>query len=126
MSEECVERCKNAKPDSPCKCRCGGRFHGIKRVESEHPYDRTVNENMGGEVAEFIKKVKDQKFTCTCTKTFPVNQFMAYEHSGGLKDKDGKKWWVYVHCPHCSYDWSAWKLEARLDRQNKYEQLKVL
>jgi hypothetical protein len=40
-----------------------------------------------------------------------------YPHSGGWKvpglkgdpDEDGR-YWLYIHCPTCGYDWALWKL----------------
>lgn len=124
MLKECCETCKAAKPDSPCNCRCGGRYHGINRITEEYPDNiyRTINENLGGEIAEVINKLQDETFTCWCGHKFTVNHFMGYQHEGGLADAQGSKWWVFVICPHCRYEWSWHKLINRLEKQKMLKQ----
>ena len=101
MLKECCERCKNAKPKSPCHCRCGGKYHGINNITNEYPseYFRTLNECLGGEIGEIINKLSNEEFKCWCGKKFKVNHFIGYEHDGGLLDAEGTKWWVFVVCP---------------------------
>ena len=84
---------------------------------------------MGGELGEMIHKLQGKTFQCTCRKhkktweqnTITLKSFLAYPHDGGLADKDGNKWWLYHTCPHCSYDWSWWKIDNKLDHQKRDE-----
>ena len=124
MSEECCERCKDARPTGPCDCRCGGKYHGINRIEEEYPkeYFRTLNENLGGEIGETINKLFGKEFKCWCRHKFTVHHFIGYIHDGGLADKEGTKWWMFIVCPHCRYEWSWHKLERRLDQQREDEE----
>jgi len=75
-----------------------------------------IEQDMGGEVQDFIKKVQGKRFVCTCGTSILCRSFLAYPHDGGLKDKDKNGWWVYVHCSNCGYDWSFWKIENRIKR----------
>ena len=34
----------------------------------------------------------------------------AYPHDGGFEDSNGKKWWIFVHCPKCKYDTAMLKI----------------
>lgn len=124
VEELCCKRCKNAKPASPCVCRCGGRFHGINRAGySPDNLSRTINANLGGEVADVITKLEGHEFNCWCNHKFIVFHFMGYKHEGGLADADGVKWWVYIQCPYCNFVWSWNKLENRLKNQKLLNQL---
>ena len=83
--------------------------------------DRTVDESLGGEIGDMIKSLFRKQFQCTChnKKMIRLETFVAYPHDGGLADKDGNKWWLYVTCPHCGYEWSWHKLQNRLERQKE-------
>ena len=70
-------------------------------------------ESMGGKVGEVVKKLIDMgTVRChgICFKDTPTTDIRGYPHEGGIPDKDGKKWWVYVHCNNplknrtCDYD----------------------
>jgi hypothetical protein len=67
----------------------------------------------GGEVAEFIKKWQGKKIKCfgVCGTKQIMNEFVGYEHDGGLTDANGKKWWVYFECPKCKYGHSFSKMD---------------
>ena len=113
------ERCANAKPKSACHCDCGGRFHAKNRYNHDQ-YERTLNMALGGELAQAMRELQDKPFLCTCMskqhtqRIFRIAQFEGYPHDGGLADETGEKWWLYVTCPHCGYQWSFWKLQNRL------------
>lgn len=112
-------RCEDADPKSRCRCTCGGRLHGrTHEDEKEHVgQDRSVNEHMGGELGAMITKLKGRKFHCLCRNNpvITITGFMAYPHDGGLADSEGNKWWMYITCPHCDYDWSFRKIDWRAD-----------
>lgn len=75
-------------------------------------------ESMGSEVAEFIKKFKDKTILCfgTCKKNQKMANFVGYPHSGGLRDRGHRKWWVYFECPDCKYQHSHAKMDWFLNR----------
>ena len=118
------EGCENAKPKSPCKCRCGGTHHAIhNHSDSMIDGTRTVNENIGGELGAMIAKLKGKDFTCGfCAgkkeHKVKLNTFLAYPHEGGLADAAGNRWWLYFECPVGGYQWSWAKLEWRTERES--------
>lgn len=73
-----------------------------------------ITAKMGGEIEKVIKEFKGKKVSCTCSKTFKIEKFCGYPHSDGFESDTGKKWWIYVTCPHCCYDWAIWKLRFRV------------
>lgn len=80
--------------------------------------EREMTEDMGGEVAAFVKRVYGKKVRChgICFKETVATDIRGYPHDGGLKDGNGNKWWVYVHCENpvkkrtCNYDTSFGKV----------------
>ena len=50
---------------------------------------------------------------CTCGAPIPnqVEDLHAYLHSGGwtIDGLEGR-WWLYMECPECNYQWALWKL----------------
>jgi len=106
-------RCENANPKSKCKCRCGGRLHGIEHQDIiDIPGMRSVNKHIGGEIGKFIEEYQDRPFLCSCGKTFLLS-FYAYPHDGGLKDAEKKTWWLFVECPKCTHQWNWQKIKSR-------------
>lgn len=80
--------------------------------------DQNVGRELGGEVEAFIKEMNGKVFKCDCraAPTLPLTKWSwrGYpDHSGGLKDKDGVGWWIWVLCPHCTYQWSHQKVRSR-------------
>jgi hypothetical protein len=106
-------RCANAKPKGRCRCSCGGKYHGISH-DTETYRDHSVNENLGGEIGKIIEELKDKKIRCSCGRNFIIGSWFAYDHDGGVADKDGNKHWLYHECPYCNYQWSWWKLQRRV------------
>lgn len=57
--------------------------------------------DMGGELGRTVAKIKKRdKVQChgICRKMTSTEDLRCYPHEGGLPDKDGKRWWLYVHC----------------------------
>jgi len=50
-----------------------------------------------------------------CGSDLPA-RFKAYRHDDGwiVSGVEGR-WWVYVECPNCGYQWSLWKLGVPRD-----------
>jgi len=108
-------RCENANPKSICRCKCGGRLHGIShKNEDTTSWIRTINSNIGGRVGKLINKLMGKKFQCSCGAMFTINHFLGYDHDGGYEDEQGNKWWAFTECPNCNYQWSIDKLLARI------------
>ena len=112
------QRCEDANPKGKCKCRCGGALHGINNEQNqENEHTRTITKNIGGELGEFITKLEGKYFTCRmCGTKQKVCGWLGYPHDGGLADKDGNKWWIYLECDKCHYEWSFGKVEHQVNR----------
>ncbi len=111
-------KCESARATSKCVCRCGGALHGIQNKDSDDAFidERSINENMGGEIGEIIKALKGKTFLCSCKNKIIVDNWLGYQHPGGLSNKDGLTWWIYVRCPNCEYDWSWNKVKVECER----------
>ena len=48
------KRCENARATSPCRCSCGGKYHGVRNKESDTTNIRSINERLGGEVSAIL------------------------------------------------------------------------
>jgi len=84
---------------------------------------RKCTQEMGAEVSRIIDFLNDKPFPCDCGKVLAVNKMVdGYAHDGGYEDSKGKKWWLYLHCPKCSYDWALWKIVRRVrEYREKFE-----
>jgi hypothetical protein len=118
-------KCENANPKGKCACGCGGSMHGLNRMENHGITDeRTITERMGGEIEQEIKKLMGKHFYCggNCKQKITIGAWLGYPHEGGLADKNGKRWWVYIECPKCEYDWSIGKLPTAIERAKLEEE----
>lgn len=90
----------------------------VIRMEGLRNPTITATEDMGGEIAEFLKKHTGKTIRCFgfCKKERVMDEFMSYEHSGGMEDKDGKKWWIYFECPECQYGHSGHKMNFFMEK----------
>jgi len=79
--------------------------------------EQFLDEVMGGAVEVFIQGHRNKKMKCSCGDEMTLDEFVGYPHDGGLADSSGKKWWVFCHCDNCGYDWSFWKIEQRIKRE---------
>ena len=71
--------------------------------------EKFIRGGEGGEVDEFCSTAQRKLMICTCGFQSIMHTFRGYPHEGGLADAEGKKWWVYYHCPNCHYEWSFTK-----------------
>lgn len=78
--------------------------------------EQEMSAEMGGAVQIKVEEIMFGRFKCSCPKIIKIDQVIGYLHEGGVPDKNGTKWWMYVSCPECQYDWSLWKLEKRLQQ----------
>ena len=108
------EKCENAKRGSRCHCGCGGKLHAKNWNPAITDYNTTITEERGGEVAEAIKKLRGT-IVCTCGEVVPLAPVHGYPHTGGIPDKNGERFWLYVHCNKCGYDWSWWKIRNKIE-----------
>lgn len=107
--------------------------------------EEILTEVWGGECADILHNYAGVEFACggVCQKNIKIrlpfieldkpmthlydNRYrlapiVGYPHDGGQKDKEGHKWWLYVHCPDpkCGYDTAIWKV-ARLRKQAEHQ-----
>jgi hypothetical protein len=68
---------------------------------------------MGGEIEKFLKSMQGKSMECWCKNELVCGGFMGYPHDSGLADSSGNKWWLFLNCEKCNYDWSFWKVENR-------------
>ena len=109
------KRCENTKPKSKCKCRCGGYMHGIAHRDNVKLFARSLNANLGRNVGKMINSLTGGYFECTCGRKIHLyGNFLGYEHDAGILDKLGIKWWLYMSCPRCGYEWSWQKILKRI------------
>jgi len=106
-----------------------------------HPDEMEVHYNMGSDVEIIGYNHHGKTFLCGgCetpitisvrgvkngqllhpSKTVPLK---GYPHTGGFHDSNGKKWWLFVHCPKCEYDTAMLKiplLEKKFEHKSKLE-----
>lgn len=111
-------RCAISKSDKKtCKCSCGGKHHGTQAGIGDFcsdSIDRVMTEKFGGEIEKYIKKIKGRKFFCMCGNKLVADIFFGYPHVGGLADKDGETWWLYVKCDNCEYSSSFWRIKNKI------------
>ena len=70
---------------------------------------------LGGDAEEIMLMLLGQEFACDCGNPLLIHEFRGYApHSSGYADKHGRKWWIYVHCPKCEYDWALWKVMNKI------------
>lgn len=121
-----TDRCRFAKTDeSKCKCSCKGVLHGLSEDVKLDPDEKILTEEDGGEVGKFIKKYKNKKYMClghSKNNIHTVNTFYGYPHDGGLSDKNGKKWWVFVYCPKNRYQTSFTHLPGDIEKAEELNQ----
>lgn len=89
--------------------------------------DKVMTEELGSEIAEFIRTYRGKKIQCfgTCHKPRVMDKFVGYPHSGGLKSKDAPNgeeegcWWVYFECPKCKYGHSFSKIPRMVEQYER-------
>ena len=68
------------------------------RLEPESDYVM-LTPNLGGRIKDLIESHYGKEFDCPfCSKTHPCKRWRGNEHSGGIPDKDGTKYWMTIKC----------------------------
>jgi hypothetical protein len=75
--------------------------HVIIKDMREKPLDPDVDKEFREKLV--VHGCKD------CGGDFLKQPIMSYPDDGGW-DIDGQKYWLYITCPDCGYQWSLWKL----------------
>ena len=122
MNKKHDRRCEVSKSQKyRCKCSCTGEQHGVIRSLKRYE-DQPITKHMGGEIEQELNKLQGKMFTCSCGKGQILDDFYGYASESGLKDKDGRTWWVYYTCNNknrCNYDWAWHKIEYRIEKEIK-------
>lgn len=73
-----------------------------------------------GEAYTILKHaVRDRKLRCVaCHRVLDEFKAEWYPHPDGLPGPDGKRYWLYLVCPHCQYQNAWWKLLKQLERES--------
>jgi hypothetical protein len=77
-----------------------------------------IKANYGQEVMTVIHLLIHKKMKCGCVQShgrdFEILKFLGYPHEGGYVDSKGRKWWLFITCPFCEYDWALCKVAKKL------------
>jgi hypothetical protein len=116
-----ADRCARAK--SPrCRCKCGGHNHGNPAAakNGKHRLDKHICDD--GTTSPlfdpFEREALSQTPDCRWCSAELCGPVIGHPHDGGWTvpglpcphpHSDGK-WWLYIVCPKCDYQWALWKL----------------
>lgn len=102
----CSPRCVTAT-QKRCECKCGGVHHGALHNENKS-LDLFLTPE---EASQFLNSIESlhcrwcrNKDKPSSLEGYPIQR---YEHSGGWKVPGlPGRWWLYITCPECGYQWS--------------------
>ena len=107
-------RCSNAKRPR-CKCKCGGHNHGNPQAKAKAQptlgieSDLELTHPQFQPIGNLLLAHDPYCRWCEAKLTGPV---YGYQHSGGVEVPGLKgRWWLYLKCPKCGYDWALWKVK---------------
>ena len=135
-----TDRCENSRTDKKkCRCKgCKGERHALNRQQADehNGNEKELTLTDGGEVAEFIQYAQGKEYSCLGYHSTMLGfyskedgihvatKFYGYPHDGGLSDKEGRKWWVYVKCSapikHSYYATSFQHFDSAVQRAKTY------
>ena len=108
--ERCDVKCLNAVHEK-CRCRCGGRNHGLMHKRRNTTLDDSKLYFSLSHDLE-IRSLFDGKRCLNCGETLDYAEILAYEHEGGIYYEPYKmKLWVFAVCPRCRYQNALKKFE---------------
>jgi hypothetical protein len=76
-----------------------------------------LDSDVGGDLGNTINELNGKKFRCHCGKSINPGfcaDFRGYTHENGLPDSNGTKWWLFLECPHCTFNWSWTKIKMMI------------
>jgi hypothetical protein len=108
-----ANRCGHAK-GKRCTCACGGENHGVVHHQPQSQVDEGAVTSALFE--PFEKLALETTPTCRWCGAELHGPVQAYPHEGGwiVRGMGGRthegRWWLYIKCPKCAYDWALWRL----------------
>jgi len=117
----CCKTCWYAK-GKRCKCRCGGKYHGMGNPNYKHERARRLDESIGEKILpesqakKFREQITDPR--CLCGFDLSDEPIRYYgPHSGGWKvEGESEPQWLYIVCPKCGWQAALWKLGVPRER----------
>jgi len=70
-----------------------------------------------------VKQYGSSIFKCTCGQKIENPNIQGYLHTGGIPDRTRSKWWLFVTCPRCLYQWAIRKIDNRIVHFEKDSEL---
>lgn len=120
------DRCARAR--SPrCRCQCGGHNHGNPKADRRGREGRTLADHLGPGASQsplFIPygaKAMRQTPKCRWCGKELCGPVIGYPHDGGwlvpgLASREANgRWWLFLVCAGCNYEWALWKLGVARD-----------
>ena len=112
-------------------CPQAGASYDTRRMEvvkhDEYHAEAEITGASGGDAGLFVDSLERLPFECACGEVIEVpGTWKAYPHDKGLEDAQGRRWWLYITCPRCKYDWAFHKVQRRVDRGMDRAALRML
>ncbi|MEM3398498.1 MAG: hypothetical protein QXO75_01480 [Nitrososphaerota archaeon] len=100
--ERCDVKCLNAVHEK-CRCRCGGRNHGlIHKLRNASLDDSRLYFSLSHDPG--IRRLFDGKRCLSCGEPLDYAEILAYEHEGGTYYEPFKmKLWIFAECVKCRF-----------------------
>lgn len=118
-----ANRCARAKCPK-CRCRCGGHNHGNPKAREGKLH--SMNEHLSGGAKfsplfdPYVREALRQTPCCKWCGHALCGPAVGHPHDGGWVvpglhsgEKHGGpegRWWLFVVCEKCNYEWALWKL----------------
>ncbi len=90
-------------------------YAAVKRLEKRQerlPDEISLTAEMGPEISGLLERTGGRSFGCFCGNEVSAAEWHGYPHADGLQDSSWKRWWAFVVCGKCKYQWSWPKSSA--------------
>ena len=89
------------------------KLYGVVELLVNNKSSRLLTPYAGGELGKKLFKLRERVLECSCKQSFILREFVGYPRQNGLKDVEGKAWWVFALCPYCNRRWSCRDLDYK-------------